>query len=600
MTTTQDQSSLNLFVIGNGSVSALLDDQGRYVWGCLPDFEGDPVFSRLLQNGDDSKPGLFEVTLEGATSIEQRYVENTAAVITMISDDAGNTVEITDFAPRFKQYGRAFRPTMFVRTLRPVTGRPRIRIRLRPAKNWGENDVETTRGSNHIRYILDQDVLRCTTDVPISQLVEETLFLLDRPMSMILGPDETVPEAPSQIAGEFLEKTTDYWREWCRYLSVPFEWQEQVIRAAITLKLCNFEDTGAIVAAMTTSIPESQGSERNWDYRYCWLRDGYFVVNALNRLGATRTMEGYLNYITNIVANMTDGHLKPVYGLSYERDLDEKIVTTLAGYRGHAPVRRGNQAHEHIQNDVYGSVILSAIQVFFDKRLKRQGDAALFRFLEPLGERCIALYNQPDAGLWELRGNAHVHTYSSLLCWAGVDRLSRIADHLGLSDRAKYWADAASRIRDEVLEAAFNKERNSFVDAWGGDAVDASLLLMLELGFVEADDPRFVGTVAAIEKDLKRGDYIFRYVKADDFGEPENAFVICTFWYIDALVKMGRRDEARAIFETMLARSNPAGLLAEHIEVSTGELWGNFPQTYSLVGLINSAMELSKPWRGAI
>jgi len=400
------------------------------------------------------------------------------------------------------------------------------------------------------------------------------------------------------MSREFYDQTVDYWRDWCRSLSLPFEWQETVIRAAITLKMCNFEETGAIVAAMTTSIPESDGSTRNWDYRYCWLRDGYFVVAALNRLGVTRTMEGYLGYITNIIAQ-ADGHLKPVYGLSYDDDLAEREITTLPGYRGMGPVRCGNQAHEHIQNDVYGSVILSVTQVFFDKRLTRQGDEVLFTILEPLGEHCLALYDKPDAGLWELRNFSHVHTYSSVLCWAGADRLARIAEHLGLEDRAAYWRRAADDMRDRILAEAFNARRNSFVDAWGGDSVDGSLLMMLELGFVSADDPRFAGTVAAVEEELKFGDYVFRYVKADDFGTPENAFIICTFWYIDALVKLGRRDEARAIFENMLANLNPVGLLSEHINVETGELWGNFPQTYSLVGLINSATVLSKSWKDA-
>ncbi|MBO6519655.1 MAG: glycoside hydrolase family 15 protein [Rhodospirillales bacterium] len=592
-------SDLNLIMIGNGSVAALLDRNARYRWACLPDFESDPAFCDLLRAHSGEQPGFFDIMLDGHTHSEQTYLPNTAVVVTTLHDGKGNAVEITDFAPRFKHLGRAFRPTMFVRTIRPVAGRPRIRVRLRPARDWGANGVETTRGSNHIRYLTSGTPMRCTTDIPVSHILKETDFLLDTPANLIFGPDETLGDSVAGVARDFCEKTTDYWREWCRYLSLPFEWQDYVIRAAITLKLCNFEETGAIVAAMTTSIPEAPGNERNWDYRYCWLRDGYFVVSALNRLGATRTMEGYLGYINNIIAGASNGHLQPVYGLSFDSELTEEIVETLDGYRGNGPVRRGNQAYEHIQNDVYGSVILSVTQVFFDKRLKRQGDETLFKFLEPLGEQCLALYNQPDAGLWELRGNAHIHTYSSVLCWAGVDRLARIADHLGLEARAQYWRMEADRVRDETLRESFNEDRNSFADTWGGDAVDASLLLMLELGFVDADDPRFAGTVAAIEQDLKRGDYVFRYVKADDFGEPEKAFVVCTFWYIDALVKLGRRDDARKVFETMLEKLNPAGLMSEHIDVETGELWGNFPQTYSLVGLINSAMELSKTWKEA-
>ncbi len=591
-------NDLNLCMIGNGTVAALLDRNARYRWACVPDFEGDPVFCDLLDDGE-VKAGFFDVVLDGQTDCDQHYIPNTAAVVTTLKDDAGNALEIIDFAPRFKQLGRTFRPVQFVRMLKPLAGHPRIRVRLRPARNWGAGGVETTRGSNHIRYLTSDAVMRLTTDLPVSHVLKETAFLLDEPAAMVFGPDETIPTSVASIAREFLEQTCDYWLEWTRYLSIPFEWQDAVIRAAITLKLCNSEETGAIVAAMTTSIPEAPGSGRNWDYRYCWLRDGYFVVSALNRLGATRTMEGYLSYLTNIVANATDGHLQPVYGLSFDDALKEETVDTLPGYRGMGPVRRGNQAFEHIQNDVYGSVILSVTQMFFDRRLRRQGDEALFRFLEPLGERCLALYDQPDAGLWELRGNSHIHTYSSLLCWAGVDRLARIAAHLGLADRAAFWAGEAKGIRTRILAETFNAERNSFVDAWGGDSVDASLLLMVKFGFVGPDDPRFAGTLSTIEQDLKRGDYIFRYVKADDFGEPEKAFIVCTFWYIDALVMVGRREDARAVFETMLSDLNPAGLLSEHIDVETGELWGNFPQTYSMVGLINSAMELSKPWKDA-
>ena len=601
--TAKPVNDLNLIMIGNCSVAALLDKNARYVWGCLPDFAGDPVFCDLLAGNEEPEAGFFDIILDNQVASSQRYAGNTAVVVTTLIDDQDNAVEITDFVPRFKQHGRTFRPTMFVRHIRPVCGRPRIRVRLRPAKDWGGSGVETTRGSNHIRYLGTGQVMRCTTDLPITYVLNETAFLLDKPASLLFGPDETVPEGATAMSREFYDQTCDYWREWCRYLSLPFEWQDQVIRAAITLKMCNFEETGAIVAAMTTSIPESPpetpGSARNWDYRYCWLRDGYFVVSALNRMGATRTMEGYLGYITNIIAQASDGHLKPVYGLSYDDDLEEREIETLAGYRGMGPVRCGNQAHEHIQNDVYGSVILSVTQVFFDKRLKRQGDETLFTILEPLGERCLALYDKPDAGLWELRNFAHVHTYSSVLCWAGADRLARIADHIGLKDRAAYWRRAADDMRGHILAEGFNAERNSFVDAWGGDAVDGSLLLLLELGFVDADDPRFAGTVAAIEEDLKFGDYVFRYVKADDFGEPENAFIICTFWYIDALVKLGRQDEARALFENMLANMNPAGLLSEHINLESHELWGNFPQTYSLVGLINSATALSKRWKDA-
>jgi GH15 family glucan-1,4-alpha-glucosidase len=371
-----------------------------------------------------------------------------------------------------------------------------------------------------------------------------------------------------------------------------------VIRAAITLKLSAFDDTGAILAAITTSIPEAPHSQRNWDYRYCWLRDSYFVVAALNRLGATGTMERYLHYIVNLAA--TRGRrLQPVYRISGRPDMPETFAPGLRGFRGMGPVRVGNAAYLQEQNDVYGSAVLAAMHMFFDRRLVRPGDEALFRRLEPLGEIASEVYDQPDAGIWEFRGSAAVHTFSSVMCWVACDRLARIATHLGLSARVIYWRERADRMHAVICERAYDRTRNTFVDAFEGTHLDASLLLLHELDFLTADDPRFAGTVAAIEKELKRGDFIYRYVKADDFGEPEVAFVICTFWYIAALTALGRRAEARALFERLLQHRNPLGLLSEDIDPASGELWGNFPQTYSMVGLIQCALRLSCPWEQA-
>ncbi len=249
-----------------------------------------------------------------------------------------------------------------------------------------------------------------------------------------------------------------------------------------------------------------------------------------------------------------------------------------------------------MQHDVYGAAILTATHVFFDRRLVRRGDAVLFHRLEPLGDHAATLFDQPDAGLWELRGKPRVHTFSSVMCWAGCDRLAKIAAHLGLGERAAYWRAQAARIHQFVSERCWDPAKDSFVAAANGDTLDASLLRLNELGFLSDDDPRFVGTVRAIGRELKRGDFVFRYVEQDDFGTPDNAFLVCTFWYINALAALGQRDEARALFETMLACRNRHGLLAEHIDPRTREQWGNFVQTYSMVGLIGSAIRLSVRW----
>lgn len=611
-------SDLKLGVIGNCTTGALVDAQGRICWACFPRFDADPLFNSLLQDADlpphrfedgpeeAERGGFFDVLIENYQRSEQSYVPNTAILKTKLFDKNGGAIEITDFMPRFKDRGRMFRPLMLVRHVRPISGSPRIRVRLRPTHSYNAAKPELTRGSNHIRYVSPHIVLRLTTDAPVSYIVDETPFVLEDPLNMMLGADESLSTALQATSHSFYQQTAEYWSEWVRFLAIPFEWQDAVIRSAITLKLCAYEESGALIAALTTSIPEAAGTQRNWDYRFCWLRDAYFVVQTLNRLGATKTMEDHIRYITNVVVSAKDGKLQPVYGVALEKALVEEFVPTLDGYRGMGPVRRGNQAYEHIQNDVYGSVILACTHAFFDRRLTRVADTALFRRLEAVGYRCLELYNQPDAGLWELRTMARVHTYSAVMCWAGVDRLARIATHLhetykveGMDQRAGFWREKASQMQAEIIAEAYDAKRNTFVESYGGDALDASLLLIAELGFVAAEDDRFVGTVDAIGEALQRGQYLFRYAIADDFGTPENAFNICTFWYIDALALIGRTEEARELFENMLACRNPLGLLSEDLNPTTGELWGNFPQTYSLVGLINSASLLSKKWRDA-
>nr|WP_274600088.1 glycoside hydrolase family 15 protein [Halorhodospira abdelmalekii] len=442
--------------------------------------------------------------------------------------------------------------------------------------------------------------MRLTTDASVTAIVDETSFILEDELNLIFGPDETLQNAPAETGAQFYEHTCTYWQEWVRSLAIPFEWQEAVIRAAITLKLNTYEDTGAVIAAATTSIPEAPDSGRNWDYRYCWLRDAYFVINALNRLGATRTMENYVRYIINLIATNGESGLRPVYRINGRADLHETIAAGLPGYRQMGPVRIGNQAYEQQQNDVYGSAILATAHLFFDERLRRRGDESVFRRLEELGERAVAIYREPDAGPWEFRGFAKVHTFSAAICWAAARVLAAIASKLGFAERAEYWRQRAHEMAAVIKREAWNEERQTYVASFRGESVDASLMLLYEWGFLRPDDPRLASTVRAVEQELRQGDFLFRYVHEDDFGKPHTAFLTCTFWYIDALAAVGREDEARRLFERLLECRNHVGLLSEDIDPHTGELWGNFPQTYSMVGLINSAMRLSRSWEGGL
>ncbi|HEX5016633.1 MAG TPA: glycoside hydrolase family 15 protein [Actinomycetes bacterium] len=589
---TPEQSSLDLAVIGNGTVGMLVDRQGRYVWGCLPHLAADPSFCALLEPTREGY-GVCEIELEGQVSSEQRYLTNSAVLSTTLTAEDGSALEIIDFSPRFRRWDRLYHPVMFVRRIRPVAGVPRITVRVRPLSEWGAREPEYTTGSSHIRWVMKDMTLRLTSDIRVPFIEQELPFVLDRPVNMVLGPDESLTSSVDSFAREAYDRTLDYWQSWTRSLSIPFEWQDAVIRAAITLKLCQYEGTGAIVAALTTSLPEAPDTGRNWDYRYCWLRDAAFVVRTLNQLGATKSMEDFLGYIYTLASG---SEMQPVYGIHFEQALTENVEEHLRGYRGQAPVRNGNDAYLQKQHDVYGSVVMASTHLFFDQRLTTPGDVRAFEQLERSGDLAYSVFDQPDAGLWEFRGRQGVHTYSSVMCWVAADRLAKIALQLGYRDRAAHWRSRADVMREKILREAYSQETGAFMETWGGSRLDASTLALADLGFIAPDDERFLGTLDAVEKQLKRGNYLFRYVDADDFGEPLTSFNLCNFWYMDALARVGRKDEARELFEHILSRRNHLGLLSEDLHPDTGESWGNFPQTYSMLGIIMIAMRLSQPW----
>ncbi len=564
------------------------------------EIDGDPVFHQLLGSASGSPDdGAFTIGLEGFKTSEQSYVRNTAILKTVLYGESGS-IEVTDFIPRFYTRNRPFRPQTLIRRISIKDGRPRIHLKLRPRFNYGQAAPSITSGSNHIRYIGPDMTLRLTTDAPIDYILEETTFNLNGQVNLVLGPDETLSDSPMEIARSFEEYTESYWRNWSLRLSLQPEWQDAVVRAAIALKLCSYEPTGAIVAAMTTSIPEAPGSGRNWDYRYCWIRDAYFVIRALTSLSAGRTLEHYFRWLMNVVARNT-AHTQPVYGIALEDALVERIAESLPGFQcgpgvNNGPVRIGNQAYEHFQHDTYGNLILGSAQAFIDQRLSVRAGVDEFRSLEAAGEQAFRLHDQPDAGIWELRSRARVHTSSSVMCWAACDRLAKIAMYLGLSDRQSFWFERAEFVKAKILSCAWSDKRKAFVESFGGEHLDASVLLMGEVGFLEGSDPRFVSTVEQIERVLGRGPFMMRYEAADDFGLPETAFNVCAFWRLDCLARIGKREQAREIFQSLLNARNHLGLMSEDTHPVTGAAWGNFPQTYSMVGIINGATRLSKPW----
>jgi GH15 family glucan-1,4-alpha-glucosidase len=590
-------SSLDLGVVGNCSIASLIDRNGRHVWHGLQRLDGDPVFNALL-GGKEPQSGFMDVVVAGTKESRQRYLHNTAILETTI-DGAAGSVRLVDFAPRFRRFGRMFRPPMLVRLMEPVAGRPRVTVRLRPTFDYGARKAQLTSGSNHARFFSDTAVLRLTTDASINNVLHEAEFSLDRPITLIVGADESVPENPDALARSFLAETESYWHTWVRDLNVPFDFQQAVIRAGITLKLCSYEDTGAVLAALTTSIPEAPDTARTWDYRFTWLRDAFFTVNALNRLSATRTMERYVRFIVDIVeAGSSKGEvaaIAPLFPIAPGTDTTERLIDSLPGYRGYGPVRIGNAAVVQRQNDTYGSMVLTAAQMFWDERLPRQGDFELYRQLCVVGNEAQRAALTPDAGLWEYREREEVHTFSAAMCWAAQYRLGLIAKRVAMDAESREWLARAGVLRQEVLQRGTTQEGwlSGVLDR---DMLDASSLVLPEIGLLSSDDPRFHATIDVAGKRLMKNGFLMRYRESDDFGKPSNAFLLCTFWYIDALASVGRRPEALELFNNLLARRNHVGLLSEDIDPRSGELWGNFPQTYSQVGLILSAMRLSRSW----
>lgn len=588
--------SLDLALIGNGAISALIDPQATIVWCCFPRFDGDPVFGSLL--ADDSRSeraGYFSIELVGAVRTEQQYTADTPILVTRCYDEKGGGIEITDLCPRQLDTNGDLRcPRLIVRQVRPIGGKPSIVVSVYPAADYGCKPRQHALGANHISYAGD-DALTLTTNAPTEAIVDSVPLHVHQTLTFIFGLGKVTRDVTS--AGTlFLERTEAYWRSWVSSLEVSGEWRDAVVRAAITLELDVYEETGAIIAATTTSIPEAPDTGRNWDYRYCWPRDACFALNALSRVGEIRTTERYLAFLLGRAESTDDARLAPMYAIDGNPVPHERTAKCLTGYRGMGPVRIGNKASEQQQNDIYGEAVLTAEPLFGDSRAGLASDEALFARLERFGQHAVKLYQLPDAGLWELRGGERVHTFSSLMCWVACDRLAKYADHLELEDRAEYWRLGAANIHEVISKRSWSAELNAFTATMEGNSLDASLLLMPRLGFLEPNDPRFLGTVAAIEGQLKHGDFVYRYIERDHLGYPQNAFLVCTFWYIEALAAMGgeRRQEARALFEKVLAARNRHGLLAEDIDPHTLEQWGNFPQTYCMAGIIDCAIALNR------
>ncbi len=583
---------MNLGLIGNCSYSALVEN-GAVRWLCWPRMDSSFVFGGLL---DEDRGGAFTVEMVDATAVEQAYVEHTNVVRTVFRGPSG-AFELLDFAPRFRLYDRFFKPNMLMRILRPLEGAPLVRIRCEPVYDYGKVQAQAYCASNHIEYTGLAAPLRLTTNASLTYVREGRPFVLARTTHLALTWGQPLESPLETTADEFLHRTVSYWHRWVKRMRIPREFQREVIRSALALKLHQYEDTGALLAATTTSLPEHPGSGRCWDYRYCWLRDSYFTLAAFERLGHLEEMERFLAYLRDLCAQHPD-KLQPLYGINGEAALHEQILDHLAGYRGDGPVRIGNQAYEHVQNDAYGEMILAISRILLDTRFSEGTDRRIaLQIVSQLLGQIERRLEEPDAGLWELRNRSALHSFTVLMHWAGAKRAAEIgkeANDPALTDRA---LSAERRARAILETRCWDPAHGVLTQAADTKHLDASMLLALHFGFFAPDDPRAKTHVEAILKGLSvEGGLLRRYAVEDDFGFQEAAFTVCSFWMVEALAFVGRHEEARALFGKLLSHANAFGLFSEDILPATGELSGNFPQTYSHVGLINAAFRLARDW----
>jgi GH15 family glucan-1,4-alpha-glucosidase len=583
-------SSLDLGIVGNCQFNALIDRTGNVAWLCWPRFDSSFVFGGLL---DDTQGGSFAVSPASGTIGRQSYRRNTNVLVTTFEDTAGS-FEVIDFAPRFRVGERYYRPTTFVRILRPLAGRPMVQVTCAPQYQYGQQTLEAEAGDSFVRYLGAPAELRLSTDLPVEYIVESRPFVLSGDKHLILSYGAPPEEDAATLASKWLVETLAYWQRWVKHCHVPAEYQDEVLRAALVLKLHQYEDTGAVIAATTTSVPEAPGTQRNWDYRYCWLRDTLFSIAALQRLTHFEEMEAFVGFLENVVANAAGGRLQPVYGIGGEATLTENFLPYLKGFRGNGPVRIGNQAFEHHQHDVYGEMILAISPLFLDARFFDGRQEPPFALLSDLLGRINRHIEAEDAGLWEFRGSERLHTFTVLMHWAGAARAERIGHKHAKPELIESGAALKAHAAKLLEERCFDRDLGVYTQAAGLPHMDAALLMLINMGYLAGDDPRASAQIDAILATLNTpSGLIKRYAHADDFGATENSFTLCSFWLAEALARVGRVGEARRLFELLRSSGNHLGLFSEDLDPRTMTQWGNFPQTYSHVGLINAAFQLA-------
>ena len=588
-----DSNNLELGIIGNCHSSALISKTGSIVWCCLPEFDSPSVFGKIL---DNNIGGTFQIICDNNYSIEQQYLKNTCILVTKFSSGK-NIFEVHDFMPRYlKKDNKYHSPAEVIRYFKLISGKPKFKINYDPKLEYSSCITDTLIKDEFIVSItkeINYDSLYLYTNFDKKSIIENSEIILKSDGFFSICYNEKIkPQSLNEVFSE-LTRTHVYWLNWCSITPSFSEYEDEIIRSAMTLKLLTYDKTGAILAAATTSIPETVGEVRNWDYRFCWIRDASMVIRVVHELGHKNVIRRYLEYIINLISDKGE-NFQIMYGINSEKELTEKILSHLAGYKNSKPVRIGNAAFNQQQNDIYGvlmDIIYTEIKLFSDVEDHHE---QLWSITKNVAWVINDKWMTPDKGIWEFRGEDQHFTFSKVLCWVAIDRSIKVAELFKKGKKIKKWILLRDSIKKDILFKGWNKNKRAFTQSYNSSDLDASVLLMEPYGFISANDPKYISTVHAIEKELSNDGLLYRYKNEDDFGLPSSSFTVCTFWFIDALNKIGERKKAKNLFDKLLSYSNHLGLFSEDLDFKTKELLGNFPQAYSHLALIETAMNLNK------
>ena len=582
-------SNLDYGIIGNCISAALINKKGSIDWCCLPRFDSPSVFAKIL---DSKKGGAFEIITESNFDITQSYIEDSCILKTKFKNSK-EEFEVIDFMPRFQdEKGYYHAPPEIIRLIKPIKGTPKVKFLYEPKLEYAQGTTSYENKKDHVVSYVDypvHDSLFLYSNGSYNDLVNKKFQSLDKIRFFCISYNEKliIPKLSDSLLD--FERTKVYWFNWCSKTPIFEKYNNEILRSAMTLKLMTYDKTGAILAAITTSLPETIGEVRNWDYRFCWIRDASMVIRVISKLGHKRIVKNFIDFIVELIPDKAQ-KLQIMYGINGEQRLTEEFLDHLSGYKNSKPVRIGNAAYSQKQNDIYG-ILMDAIHAEI-KEVKSD-----FKRTEEIWSIVKGIvwvvknnWMKPDKGIWEFRSEDLHFTFSKVLCWVAIDRAIKVAKIVGKEDAVKKWNPIKIAIKKDIETNAWNEKVKAYTQSYGSDYLDASVLLIEQYGFVDANEDRFISTVNVIEKELAYDGLLYRYKNKDDFGLPTSSFTVCTFWFIKSLIKIGQFEKAKRYFENLLNYSNHLGLFSEDIDFKTKRLLGNFPQAYSHLALIDTAL----------